>query len=78
MAQLSEVHPGNYVFYGVWMCWIQHNEKVRLYGYQSAGVISNGFRCTAVCDWLMQPGGRGCEGIDEGDWTLSPQEPAAD
>lgn len=73
MARLSEVHPGNYVFYGAftkyWFFFFLNGLKT--------GLLLC-FRCAAVRYRLVSLGGRGCEGVDPGHRSLSSQESAPD
>lgn len=82
MAQLSEVHPGNYAFYGaytkIWINLVESHVIVFFpffFKKKKMGLLLC-FRCAAVHHWLMQCGGRSFEGFDPGHWPLSSQESA--
>lgn len=77
MAKLSEVHPGNYVFYGA-LLLKQHLWVVNLMHWQGFFDVMLGFRRAAGGDRLLQPGGCGCESFNQSHRTLSTQEPAPD
>lgn len=81
MAQLSEVHPGNYVFYGdvlLSFCKFVFVFKSMYGDKHHQWFLLLCFRCATVSDWLLHSRWCGCEGFVTGHRTLSSQEPAPD
>lgn len=77
MAMLSEVHPGNYVFYGpcCHVLMFNHYKQWCSQFVWNHNIICCTSRRTAVPYWVLQTWGCCSTGTDAGHRSLSTQEP---